>query len=335
MTSSPPGHEPADQWDQWDIPTRSAVSVLQLRRLLHDDSHVHAAVVAYPTWAELRQAGRTDLGHVLGAAGVGIHLPDLPSTGLDLIDGYSPVTRYSITFPRNVLDLRTPPVMFYVRGTVPDGVAVAIVGSQYPSPEAVEVARNSASAAGGLNQIVVANMSNAVGYAALSTAVDVGARAIAVLAHSPELPTTNQRLIETVLARGGAVLYPGRPRSGLCDATNDTADATIAALATTVVITESGGTPQSGAAAVRTAVLLGRYLVAAAPQMLSHPAHHLPVNSWGLQVLTHPRAFTSEYYGTNARILTRLSEGRPAADAVVSNGHQLATALAHAANRAR
>lgn len=148
----------------------------QLRRLLLDDSHVHAAVVAYPTWAELRHAGRTDLGHVLGAAGVGVHLPDVPYTGLDLIDGYTPITRYSIDYPRNVLDLRTPPVLFYVRGTIPDGVAVAIVGSQYPTPEAVEVARNSATAAGGLNQIVVANMSNTVGNAALSTAVEVRPR---------------------------------------------------------------------------------------------------------------------------------------------------------------
>lgn len=280
------------------------------------------------TWGELvalPQAARVGLS---GAALAAIELPLVCPPSPDLPGGGRAVTPYDPDYPQ-VLDTRTWPVL-YVRGHLPAGAAVTIGGSGNPSPQGVETARSAVLAAVGDRVPVVTVLTDGLGLVATRTAVAAGGRAIVVVPHGLDQYSLHQGLLDDVCRAGGAIVTALRAGTNTSPQSEDLAAYLAVGLARAVVIAEVGAPPSNGASLARAAVEEERYIIAPAP-----PAHHVPASALGLTVLTQPRMFAPQWYGSSVRTRERLAAGLAAADVVVTDQAQLAAAIRQSCTRPR
>ncbi|HEX6275824.1 MAG TPA: DNA-processing protein DprA [Polyangiaceae bacterium] len=164
--------------------------------------------------------------------------------------------------PHRLADLAEPPETLYVRGELPRGPCVAIVGTRYPTREGVRFARLLART---LTRAGVTILSG--GAKGIDAAAHLGALrgrgptvVVAPAGFAAPYPAQNAELFQRVLAEGGAYV------SLVTDATKATQsaffprNACLAALAHVLVVVEAGA--RSGTSnAARWARELGRPLL--------------------------------------------------------------------------
>ncbi len=163
--------------------------------------------------------------------------------------------------PPRLADLAEPPTRLYLRGELPRGPAVAIVGTRYPSREAVTFTKALAGELAVAGVAVLSGGAEGVDTAAHEGALDVGGVTVVVApaGFRKPFPAENAALFRSIVERRGAYLslVPddlGAPR-GIFFARN----ACLVALAHAVVVTQLP--VRSGAAnAAKWARQLGRPL---------------------------------------------------------------------------
>ena len=159
----------------------------------------------------------------LGAAGslsATVHLsrgPDLRrargelararEVGLELLLQGSP------RFPPLLLEISDPPILLYLRGHLPEGPFVSVVGSRRATPRGREVARRFSAALARAGAVVVSGLAYGIDAAAHAGALDAGAGTVAVLASGLDRPgpAGNRRLARRILRQGGAWLSEQPP----------------------------------------------------------------------------------------------------------------------------
>jgi hypothetical protein len=301
-------------------PLRSSAAVVALWNRWGDIGALSAVLRQVRTWGELLDLSTPDRARLIGPGLVTVDLPALCPPLPPMPAGAGILTPYETAYPPALPATRWP--VLYVAGVIPDRAMISIGGGNDPSPQGVEIARSAALAAAGQNIPVVICPIGGVGLTALRTTIDAGAVAVAVVPHALEDLTAHQGLLDSVRRLGGAVVTitgPGTvPGPG---ADMDVAQIMVA-LTRATVLAEVGSHPSAGAAIARAAVEAGQYLIVPAP----HP-HHTPAGALGLEVLTRPRMFTASWFGTSPRIQSRAAAGLSAADAVVTDQAQIATAL--------
>lgn len=142
--------------------------------------------------------------------------PDLVAAGHELAEvrklGLSVLVRGGPGFPRALEEMPDPPLLLYMRGTLPSGPMLAMVGSRRPSSRARHVARELAAALAADGVIIVSGLAYGIDAAAHEGALSVGGRTVAVLASGLERPTPvgNRGLAARILAGQGAWIseYP-------------------------------------------------------------------------------------------------------------------------------
>jgi DNA processing protein len=165
------------------------------------------------------------------------------------------------SLPGRLADLAAPPKRLFLRGELPRGPAVAIVGTRYPSARAKLYARSLAKELARAGVAVISGGAKGIDSAAHRGALAVGGATVVVAPAGFErpFPIENRELFHDVVERGGAYLSlveahipanPGAffPRNGC-----------LVALAHVVVVVESrirGGARNAAAHARR----LGRPL---------------------------------------------------------------------------
>lgn len=309
-------------------PLHCSAAVIALWHAWGDRVALTNVLNAVATWGELVTLPTSHRLALIGPALAAVELPAVCPPVPDLPGDARAVTPYDMDYPR-VLNPTQWPVV-YMAGHVPTARAAAVTGGANPTPQGVEIARSAALAAAGDHVPVVAVVSDGLGLAALRTAVAAGATVIAVVPHSLEIASAHQGLLDQVRRSGGAVISAARPGVGV-DARSETDAAVLAvALSYAVVVAEVGAPPNPAATLTRAAIEAERYLVAPAP-----PAHHVPTGALGLTVLTQPRMFTPDWYGTSARVRARLAAGLPAADAVVNDQAQISIAIRQSCRAAK
>lgn len=163
--------------------------------------------------------------------------------------------------PPRLADLAEPPMRLYLRGELPRGPAVAIVGTRYPSREAVTFTKTLAGELAVAGVAVLSGGAEGVDTAAHEGTLDVGGVTVVVApgGFRNPFPDKNAALFRSIVERRGAYLslVPddlGAPR-GIFFARN----ACLIALAHAVVVTQLP--VRSGAAnAAKWARQLGRPL---------------------------------------------------------------------------
>ncbi len=170
-------------------------------------------------------------------------------------------------YPRGLLDLHRPPERIWVDGDISafDAPAVAIVGTRRMTGYGERVARELALASAAAGVVIVSGLAQGVDSAAHRGALDGGGRTIAVLGESIPmfLATVRGRrrpLVPRIREHGALVSEFAAPFSAK-SWTFAQRDATIAALASVVVVVEAG--ERSGALiTAEDARSLGRVLYA-------------------------------------------------------------------------
>jgi len=123
--------------------------------------------------------------------------------------GVDIVSREDSRYPKNLLNIHTPPPLLYVKGDLAgeDGLALAIVGSRSASRYGIEAAGKFSKrlAKGGVT--IVSGMARGVDTAAHLGALEVEGRTIAVLGCGLDVvyPPENRKLFERI-EQGGALI---------------------------------------------------------------------------------------------------------------------------------
>jgi DNA processing protein len=163
--------------------------------------------------------------------------------------------------PPRLADLAAPPARLYLRGELPRGPAVAVVGTRRASPEAVAFTRGFAAELAAAGVAVLSGGAEGIDTAAHEGALDVGGTTVVVApaGFNRPFPEENAALFQRVVDSGGAYLSL-RPDDMPADpAIFFARNACLVALAHAVVVTQLGF--RSGAAnAAKWARKLGRPL---------------------------------------------------------------------------
>jgi DNA processing protein len=143
-------------------------------------------------------------------------------------------------YPKRLLDLAEPPARVYVRGPLPKGMTVAIVGARKASERGKRIARSFARALAERGIAIVSGGAIGIDGEAHRGAIEAGGRTVVVLPTSiaEPAPKCHRELFEEALRTGGAWLSEreeGEPRR----ADFVTRNRLIAALADVVLVVEA------------------------------------------------------------------------------------------------
>jgi DNA processing protein len=110
-------------------------------------------------------------------------------------------------YPRSLTDLALPPPVLAVRGRLPDGPAVAIVGSRKPDSYGLEAAGLFARALAGAGVAVVSGLARGIDAAAHRAALAAGEAGVGVLGCglAIDYPPAHRRLAARLAAHGAVV----------------------------------------------------------------------------------------------------------------------------------
>ncbi|HXK19259.1 MAG TPA: DNA-processing protein DprA, partial [Polyangiaceae bacterium] len=163
--------------------------------------------------------------------------------------------------PPRLADLGSPPQHLYLRGELPRGPAVAIVGTRYPSAEAVAFTRGLSADLASQGVAVLSGGAEGIDTAAHEGALDVGGVTVVVApaGFNRPFPEKNAELFRRVVASGGAYLSLRSDDVPADQPIFFARNACLVALSHAVVVTQLGF--RSGAAnAAKWARELGRPL---------------------------------------------------------------------------
>lgn len=111
-------------------------------------------------------------------------------------------------YPYYLEQINDPPLLLFVKGTIPDRGAVSIIGSRDPSPYGKRVTEEIAAEAAKIGLVVVSGLARGIDGIAHQAAIAAGGPTIAVLPCSIEkvYPSKHRRLAQQIIESGGALL---------------------------------------------------------------------------------------------------------------------------------
>jgi DNA processing protein len=112
------------------------------------------------------------------------------------------------SLPARLADLPQPPARLYLRGELPGGPAVAVVGTRKASPDGLTFTRGFAAELAAAGVAILSGGAEGIDTAAHQGALDAGGITVVVTAAGFEqpFPKQNAELFRQVLERGGAYL---------------------------------------------------------------------------------------------------------------------------------
>lgn len=110
--------------------------------------------------------------------------------------------------PPRLADLESPPSVLYLRGELPRGPAVAVVGTRHPSADGVAFTRSFAAELAAAGVTILSGGAEGIDAAAHEGALDVAGRTVVVApaGFNRPFPEKNAALFQRVVNSGGAYL---------------------------------------------------------------------------------------------------------------------------------
>jgi len=144
-------------------------------------------------------------------------------------------------YPAALRGIHDPPPVLYVRGALPAGPAVAVVGTRAATPYGLRVAREVASGLARAGVTVVSGLAAGIDAAAHEGALAAGGPTVAVLGCGVDVdyPRRNAALAAAVRERG-AVMSEFAPGTAPCSGNFPARNRIISGLAQGVVVVEAG-----------------------------------------------------------------------------------------------
>jgi DNA processing protein len=144
-------------------------------------------------------------------------------------------------YPARLRELSLFEVPLYLTGVLPTGLAVAIVGTRHPTPEALVFAHELAGSIATAGIAVISGGAKGIDSAAHEGALAVGGKTLVVApaAFDHPYPDTNAALFERIVTSGGGYLTQFPPGTAATRAQFFSRNAHLAALSDALVIVES------------------------------------------------------------------------------------------------
>ena len=122
----------------------------------------------------------------------------------------------SVGFPAALATIPDPPLVVWLRGALPEGPSLAIVGARRASDRGLASARGLATGVAAAGVAVISGLAYGIDSAAHEGALDARGHTVAVLASGLDhvTPTGQTRLAERILDAGGAWLSEHAPGQG-------------------------------------------------------------------------------------------------------------------------
>jgi len=120
---------------------------------------------------------------------------------LDIL-GIKPVAINDEDYPKALNEIYDPPLVIYIRGKMPEGNMIAIVGSRKCSEESFDASYNLASGLASEGYVIVSGMARGIDTAAHKGALQSG-NTIAVLGNGPDIcyPYENKELMQKIIQK--------------------------------------------------------------------------------------------------------------------------------------
>lgn len=145
-------------------------------------------------------------------------------------------------YPKSLASIPDPPLVLWIRGSLPDGPALAIVGARRATPRGRQMARRLASAACGAGFTVVSGLAYGIDAAAHAGSLEAGGPTVAVLASGLDLPSpkANLGLARRMIEAGGGWLSEYAPGTPAAPFRFPERNRLISGLAGAVLVVEAG-----------------------------------------------------------------------------------------------
>lgn len=233
-------------------------------------------------------------------------------------DGSRAIGCFDDEWPKWLTDLADSPVVIYVRGSVPPGGSLGIVGTRHPTNYGISVVDSIVKEAATRGVGIVSGLAFGIDASAHRAALKYGTLTWAILGSGVDIPTPREHLglAEEILEAGGGLLSEQIPGTQPIPRTL-VARNRLQAAASAILVAAQCGIPSGTLHTVRFALQQGRRLVVPRPR---EPWSN-EKESAGNLALTDPAGCPPAVIGATSTLGRSMAARRPLAD-VVLNGHE-------------
>jgi len=119
---------------------------------------------------------------------------------------FSIVTQDDKDYPSQLFELEDPPACLFVKGKIPEGNSVSIVGTRKTTPLGLSLSRSFGCDLASAGLIVVSGMADGIDQASHNGALDANGKTIAVLGEGFDvLPIHKKKLSEQIVVNGAVI----------------------------------------------------------------------------------------------------------------------------------
>lgn len=308
-----------------DLLTASGLCRLQQLPLVGPKTAVRLAE-RFSYWERLAAATHEQLIGVLPRA---MHkrsqeiLNAIPLVGMSrpVPDGVRALGVFDVDWPEWLRSIQDPPAVIFVRGTLPTGREIAVVGTRSPTRFGVRVVEAVAAESARHGSGIVSGLALGIDGLAHRSALSNGVKTWAVLGSGVDVPTPreHEELASDILSAGGGLLSEQEPGTLPSGRTLVARNRLQSAAAMTVVVAQCG-IPSGTLHTARFAIQQARRLVVPRPNgRWSHEKE-----SAGNMALTDPSGCSPAVLQASGALNRAIARRKPVADLVIHDSADVA-----------
>ena len=285
------------------IPHIGSISAVKLAKHFHE-------------WVNLAEASQLDLQQVIGRKHLEqIHLSISESADAPKMpEGVTAIGCFDMQWPQWLKTIPHPPAVIFIRGTIPPGDSLGVVGTRNPTRFGVRVVESVVHEAAKHNVGIVSGLALGIDAIAHREALKQGLLTWAILGSGVDIPSPNENLelSEEILKAGGGLLSEQLPGT-LSFPGSLVARNRLQSAASFAVVVAQCGIPSGTLHTARFAIEQGRRLVVPRPK----PPWDLEPQSLGNMALTDPNGWDTSIFKATENLNNIISQRKPIADVVI------------------
>ena len=285
------------------IPHIGNISAVKLAKHFHE-------------WANLAKASQLDLQHVIGqkhSEKIRISISE-SADAPKMPEGVTAIGCFDALWPQWLKTIPNPPAVIFIRGTIPPGDSLGVVGTRNPTRFGVRVVESVVHEAAKHNVGIVSGLALGIDAIAHREALNQGLLTWAILGSGVDIPSPNEnlQLSEEILKAGGGLLSEQLPGT-LSFPGSLVARNRLQSAASFAVVVAQCGIPSGTLHTARFAIEQRRRLVVPRPK----PPWDLEPQSLGNMALTDPNGWAPSIFKATKNLNNIISQRKPIADVVI------------------
>lgn len=241
-----------------------------------------------------------------------------------VVEGTRTVSYFDNAYPHRLRSITDPPPVLWMRGTMPSGSAVAVVGTRRPTEWSRRTAQLVSTEAVSEGMTIVSGLAHGVDAEAHTACVRARGRTVAVLGSGVDKPSPadHRHLAEEIVESGGCLISEVPPATRPSPASLVARDRIQAGLSEATFIIQSG-IPGGTLHTARFTIEYRRLLVVAVPIAPKGAEAWAPEEYAGNLALANPNGCDPAVLRAKGPLARAIEQRKPAADLLVSRAADL------------